>query len=335
MTRNSQKKNKSKQNKRRKTNKPRRRSRKGKGNMMNIHPAVSRAVHQVCSNYDPFCQAAIGAKQFDNNTMPSLTYQNRQIVAVVTDAAGYAAIWFNGTPTAYLSVATISGGLATAWTPSDSNFYSTITATGLSQWRIVSSGLRYYTTEAWTTATGYMNITELTQTYGGVTGQAVGSLRLGPIVKTVPLRDAQITYICRSKGMKSKEYQEATQLDSGYTGCFLYFAGTPNTTIGILEFNTNYEWTADPNSSYQYFSSPAADHKPLILDAVTTMSTINSNIKTFTGGVESAASFMSEAKAAVNKVAGLIEDVGAIGGMISPSARVVTGGAHALRLLTN
>jgi hypothetical protein len=303
---------------------------------MNMNPAISRAVHQVCSNFDPFCQAAVGAKQFDSNTMPSLTYQNRMVHAVVTDANGFAAVWFNNTPTGYYALGTVTGGNVASWLGVDSNFLTSVTATNLSQWRIVSSGMRYFTTQSWSTASGFINVTEMSQTYfSGFTGFPANSLRLGPISKTVALRDAQITFVARSKGMKAREYQETSAGDSGYTGCLLYFAGTPSTTIGHIEFSTNYEWTADPNSAFQLFASPAAEHKPVILDAVTHMSSVNSNIKAFTGGVESAANFMSEAKGAVNKIAGLVEDVGAIGGMISPGMKSIGYGAHALKLLTN
>lgn len=327
---------KSNNNKRAKRVRRRSRPRKGNGSAMVRVPAgLHSLVHQACSNFDPFCQAAMGAKQYDNNTMPSLTYQNRQVLAVVTDASGQSIVWFNNTPTSYYAVGTITAGNVTAWTPTDSQFLTTVTSTNLAQWRVVSTGLRYYTTQAWTAASGYMVATEMSQTYAGFVGISASSLRLGPVARTLALRDAQVTVVGRSKGVKCREYQEVAGLDSGYTGTVLYFNGTASTTVGYIEFITNYEWTADPNSSFQFYASPAAEHKPAVLEAVTTMSSLNSNIKTFTGGVDSAVSFMSEAKTAVNKVAGLIEDVGAIGGMISPGARGITAGAHALRLLTN
>jgi hypothetical protein len=334
MVRRRNKNQKNQQPSKRKSRRPQNRKRGG-GMTMSITPALNRAVHQVCSNFDPFCQSAMGAKLFDENTQPSLTYQSRQVIPITTDANGLALFYLNNSAQKYYGLATIAAGVTTAWTSTNSDFFNTIGTAGIAGYRVVSTGCRFFTTQSWTTATGYVIVTETSDPKPDIVGLAVSSTRLGPKSKVLALRDATITVVGRSKGMQARNYKPFDEVESGYTGSYYFFNGAASTTVGFMEMVTNYEWTADPGSSYQYFASPAAEHKPAILNAVTDMSAVNSNIKTFSAGIESLASFMSEAKSAVHKTAGLIEDVGAIGGMISPGARGIAAGAHALRLLTN
>jgi hypothetical protein len=322
-------------NKSKKANKTKPRPKKGKSKNkqssgMRLQPSnlPNGIIEKVCSNYDPFCQAAQGGKLFDENTAPSLTYNNRQIFAVTTDAAGEYLAWFNNTPTRWFNTATIVAGAVTAWTSLDSNFYTNIGTAGISKWRVVSTGLRFFTTQSWTTATGYMNITEASEylQLPPTVGFVAGSLRLGPRSKTLAIRDANCTVIGRSKGMVSRTYKDAPEADSGYTGSILYFNGVPSTTIGYLEVVTNFEWIADPGSNYQFFASPAAPHSRTVLDSVTKLATDTNNIKTLSDGIDNAHSFMKDAKNAVSKTVGLIEDAAAIGGMIYPPLRGFTKG---------
>lgn len=291
-------------------------------------------IEKVCSNYDPFCQVARGAKIFDENTAPSLTFSSRQVLALTTDAAGEALFWFNSAPDLMYMNATISAGLVTSWTSSSSTF-STLVGTAISRWRVVSTGIRYNTTQSWTNASGYINITETNETaLASQTGQAANSLRLGPIVHTLPLRDAKLTCIGRSQGMTARTYKEKTDTNSGFSGFLLYANGTASTTVGYIEIVTNYEWQADAYTSYQNYATPAAPKVPLILDAVTSLSSVTNNIQMVSDGIGQARGFVEQAKEAIHTVSGIVDDVAAIGGTLSPAMRGIGMGSGLIHALT-
>lgn len=324
-----------------KTNKPRnkRANRSRRGNRSRRARAVQTIPHnlveRVCSNYDPFCQMAMGAKMFDENTVPSLTYQNRMVVGVNTDANGVALVWVNPSVTQYVNTATIVAGAVNAWTTSDTNFAATVGTSGIHKWRVVSSGVRFFTTQAWTTASGYINVTEATDTFNSaVVGQTASSVRLGPRMKSLPLRDAKFTMVHRSKGMQARTYRDYTDLDSGYSGTILYFNGTASTLVGYFEVITNFEWLPDAGTQYQYYTTPAAPSVPLIMDSVAKMASQTDNIKTITDGVSSAATFFEQAKNAVHQVSGMIDNIADIGGTIYPPLRGISGVSHAINALT-
>lgn len=293
-------------------------------------------VEKVCSNYDPFCQAARGAKLFDENTAPSLTYSSRDVFPLTTNANGVALVWFNGSPSNTWATATVVAGAVTAWTAAQSTFYNNVTLAGLARWRTVSGGIRYMTTQAWSTATGHMIVTETTESLDvAVVGQVAGSLTLGPLAHTIPLRDAQFTCVQRQLGMNAKTYKEATSHNPYYTGFTVYANGTPSTTIGYIEVVVNYEWIPDASTVYQAFSTPAAPNIPLVTNAVATLATGTNNIQMLTDGISATAGFMTQAKQAVHQVTGIVDDVAAIGGMVSPVVRAVGGMSGALHALTS
>jgi hypothetical protein len=257
------------------------------------------------------------------------------VVGINTDANGVALIWYNPSVTQYFNTATIVAGAVTAWTTADTNFAATVGTAGISRWRVVSSGLRYFTTQAWTSATGYINVTEATEAFDSATvGQTASSVRLGPRMKSIPLRDAKFTVINRTKGMQARTYRSYTELDPGYSGTIIYFNGTASTLVGYCEVITNYEWLPDAGTQYQYYTTPAAPNVPLIMDSVNKMSSVTDNIKVITDGVNTAASFVQDAKQAVHTVSGIVDNVSDIGAMLVPQLRGVSALSHAVNALT-
>lgn len=290
-------------------------------------------VERICSNFDPFCQAAMGAKLFDENTIPSMTYTSRQIFPITLDANGVALVWFNNSYRNYFMTATIVAGTVTGWTATDSDAYSSLT-TAMSRWRVVSTGLKYFTTQAWTSASGYINISEITEPYNSANLPVANSLRLGPRVTSVPLRDAKFVMIGRGKGMQTRTYKVPDDIESGYSGTMLYFNGAANTLVGYVEAITNFEWIPDAYTSYQLYTTPAAPHVPMIMDAVGDLSSKGINLKQITDSVNQAADFMSAAKQSAHKVSGIVDDVSAIGGMFYPPLRGINGVSNAIHALT-
>jgi len=266
-------------------------------------------VEAVCSNYDPFCASAMGAKIHDSNTAPSLSYFSRSLFPVTTNAQGNALIWISANPLTNCNTATINaGGVVTAYTSSPNTFYSNIAAfpSIIQQSRLVSGGARFFTTQAWTSATGVLTIASISADYddGILPNVATGTGSVA--TKSLALRDANAQTILRPRGMEALDYVEDPAADYGYTSAmYTITAATPSTTVAFIEMVDNYEWIPQFNTGYNLLATKAAPHLPVVMDARTHLAT-NAD-PTEIGVLGKFSSVMSDAEKSVKQVSGTID----------------------------
>lgn len=225
------------------------------------------AAHAICSNYNPFCEVASNAKLFDENSAPSSTYSSKQMISIATDAAGQAYYAFTPRPQNGNAKATIVANLVTAWTlGTNTPFYTLLGSTVVKNFRVVSWGIKFYTTQAWTDAIGNVIISETTDYAQQYLGQDVTSLNNGQRVKAMALRDAEAYCVGRPLGKLAEDYQTSLTGWGGHSNFTIAIdGGKASSTIGTAEIIINYEWQAISNTGYVLLASKAAPDMPVVL----------------------------------------------------------------------
>jgi len=222
----------------------------------------------VCSNSNPFCPEAYGAKYYDENSVRSLTYQERTLFSLDTDAAGTCAYAFSMGARAARSQGTVVAGTITAWGAyADTNFYGTAAA---GEYRVVSAGFRYRTTQPWTEAKGVLVIQEHPNDPTSVTTIGVGNLRQGSNATMFAVRDADVYFIHKPQGMFSTSYTpigNTGALSSWSSAVVGIVGGAASANAGYIEVITNYEYTAVASTAYSTMATPAAPSVPTVMQA--------------------------------------------------------------------
>lgn len=223
-------------------------------------------MHAICSNINPFCPEAQGAKLYDDNSAPSAVFQCRQLFNVTTDANGIAAIYLTANPSAALYQGTVVASAVTGWGVATTNNFYTSYAGNCDTYRVVSWGFRYRTTLPWTTATGNLIVVQDSErNMSSFTGQSIQSVSQGLAADYTPLRDASIECVGKPAGMSSLAYINIGATMPGYSTFNLYISGAPaSSVVGTIEVVVNYEWQAIPGGLGQ-FSSKAAPSVPDVL----------------------------------------------------------------------
>lgn len=237
------------------------------GNNNRTHGAFSSLTSMVCSNSNPFCPEANGAKLYDDNSSRSLTFQDRFIVSVSTDANGNAFIAVGTGARTGSNVATVTAGAVASWAGwSAGGFYGTL-STAAGTYRAVSSGFRWRTTQAWTDATGYIILTEHVDDPTANTGYGFNNARLGPTSELFPVRDADLYFVAKPQGMAATSYTDiASTATLPFTiGTLAISGATASTTIGVIEVIVNYEWLPLIGTAYGTLSTPAAPSNPVVM----------------------------------------------------------------------
>lgn len=286
------------------TNKRAKRTRPQRSKMGGNH-----ALHEaVCSVYDPFCPGAIGAKLPDKSTANTLTFHTKSIASINTNALGNAFIWVGPDPVLCVNVGTVdAGGVVTAYSSLSNDFFTTIVNTGgASQWRVVSYGCRYYTTAPWTTATGLLVTSEVSGNYSTVSLPNITTMTMGSVAKSMPVRDANVQFTGRARGIESEDFEQTSGADLGFTTFTMGFSGCAvSSVVGYLEVVINYEWIPAAYTGYVGLATPSAKHSPLVMDARANVST-NTPPILHTGSLEQARSAMSNASTVANEITSTI-----------------------------
>lgn len=291
-------------------------------------------VEMVCSNLDPFCPAAQGAKLYDQNGSPSLPYTNRTILSVNTNAQGYAMIWVTGSPRDALNVATVdASGFVTAWTSNPASpFYNLTTLTPQAQnWRVVSMGAKFITTQAWTDAIGLILQTDTNQNYDStLVGQSCGDANMGRC-KLFPTRDAKISWLSVPRGTESTEYVDSYTADLARNQGIFSFAGCKaSSTIGYLELVIHYEFLPTAGGGLYPFATPAAPHVPAVMSARANQNVVGTPTKSIGQMAADSVSYFQEAKNALTSVVDDAAKVTNAVAAIYPPARAYAGGINAV-----
>lgn len=283
-------------------------------------------IHAVCSNMNPFCEAARGAKLHDSNAAPSIPYQSRDLIIVTSDANGIAGIMTGSASSALAFNATVVAGLVTAWTTvGSSSFYNQFNASTQSC-RIVSQGFRFRTTQSYMDATGSLIVVKCGPTLGS-TGQSVVSVSQGLQSEFTPVRDASIECVAVPLGIQATEYVDVTTRNN-YNTFQLFFSGcTPSTQIGTIEMITNYEFIVKSDNALSTLSTQAAADIPQVLSIRSNTLTSSPWINKFTSALTSDHNWMD----AVSK------NIGRLGNMASTVANLFPAGraANGIRSLEN
>jgi len=275
---------------------------------MKMVKAPNHLIEAVCSNYDPFCNAALGAKLHDRNTAPSLTFCSRNLVDVQTNAQGRAMVWMSVDPQLGIATAILDAtGQATSYVTTANSFYSQITSATnqCSQWRVVSAGYRFFTTQAWSTAAGVLTVSEISSNYQPSVLPNVNSMNLGVTMKATPLRDSSVQTIFRPRGIESEDYENTYGADLGFTSSILcVYGASASTIVGTIEVVINYEWIPTLNSGFSLLATNAATHIPAVMDARTNLA---QKVAPIQGGstLASFKSTMDDANKSLNEAAAI------------------------------
>jgi hypothetical protein len=220
------------------------------------------SVEELCSLIDPFCPAAVSAKGVSQGNNPTVAFQAKQIVQLSTGTTGWGGFTFaNGNCRQVYRAQTYSTD-ATAvtegnWIPNTTLaiLESAITATGKSNIRVNSVGLRWH------------DVAPLTGTGGVVIASLVPDLAAladanYTIDATAPLPGARSVILDRRKpgsvilnpiDEKAEQFnfvfQDWTNLVAAaspdafpwFEGIFLSFSGAASTAVLSLEIVINYE----------------------------------------------------------------------------------------------
>lgn len=287
--------------------KKKRTTRKRRSKLMKTPMVHHQLAEHVCSVYDAFCPAARGAKLFDNNSAPSCTYQTHFTYNIASDANGCAMYWITPDPQKCINIATVVANAVTAWSSVDSGpFYGFINGGVVNGWRVVSFGVRYMTTQAWTSATGTLVATDTSQLWSAsLVGQGVGQANMDRC-KVMPLRDANFTYNAGTRGTENNNYSTTYTSDWAVNNLIIGIIGaTASTTVGTVEIVINYEFLPVANSGYATFASPAAPAIPAIMDARSRLPAITDTIRGVKDTAHSAHGILEDASAALSEVAGV------------------------------
>jgi hypothetical protein len=233
--------------------------------------ATSHLAKTVCSNLDPFCPHAMGAKLHDENGARSLTFQSRQTTIFTTDANGRLMVFWGYSPRQYYSIATMDiTGVVTSWSAAtDNNFYSTIGTTS-GKWRVVSWGVHVTSMMPYNTASGVYIATEVTEA-PVATSQVIGSNAYGAESHISPAPAAEFYFVAKPLSMVANNYIEdvTTVVNNNYTSFVLALMGAPASTAAFAaEVIINYEWIPHTQGSgYNLMTSPSAPYNMQVMAA--------------------------------------------------------------------
>jgi len=298
--------------------------------MLSHNSKIMDHAHKLCAISNPFCPAAKGAKLFDSDTTPSITYRVSQLIPITTDSNGYQAIMVSSTPhLAYYKATTITAGTVAVWDAgNDNSFYSQL-SNNVGYWRPVSAGVRIKTTQAWTSATGFFAITEINNQSTAQLPDC-GALTYGLRAEMQPVRDCDVSMIFRPLGRAPETYQSMSSGGLVTTGLLLTTSGaTASTTIGEVELVVNYEYLPTPVSGFQQFTSQAGHNIPNVMNARANVLAEMPQIIKGAGSPADDRNWMAKAADALNSIAGVaVPAMGAYNSMTPETKSLVLGGGR-------
>lgn len=270
---------------------------------------------RVCSISDPFCNAAIGSKWYDDAANKTMPYAARALGVVQTNASGDGSVMVlpGFTYTAAIGAATgsiSSFNLATSVIP------FTFSPTG---YRIVSWGVVLKNITAPLYSSGIVRIRGLSNVNGsGLT--SVNSALFNDFHYDIPLQDCKEVAIVGRRFNESHHFfrppSETNPTGNvvdwqgpGWCPLVIQVGGAPASQSVIqLEYFFNYELTWDDGDSMSLMTTPAPPSNPMISTASSKVTQAVGNV--FIRGIKQAETAVI--KAASSYIGGLIG--GALGG---------------------
>nr|WRQ64943.1 hypothetical protein [Sobelivirales sp.] len=230
----------------------------------------------VCSNTDPFCEAASGAKIPDSSSVRTLAYRNRRVFTLTTSAAGGGALLV--TPN-YVRESVCPMTLVTPpfiYAPTG-NIANPDGISGADGFRIVTCGFIIRNITAPLNSSGMVYIRQLANSYpltSDIDVVAYGSskaldvsLQMCKEVAVVCSRSSQpITdfYDMTDPGVDQRTYKV-----QGFPALTVAVSGAPASTAVLqVEWFVNYEITFDESAAVGRLATPSIASIPLVDDAV-------------------------------------------------------------------
>jgi len=242
----------------------------GRPNTMSNETGVSSTlVEAVCSQIDPFCGHAVGAKLFDRDGSRTIPNQVRYTLPITTDSSGRAAVQFKTQLTEFLrSAATFvgsTGEVATWGTPLDIPDYANY-GSYFSSFRVVNAGVRVVCSASLTASQGIVTLITTPgsiddpdyslSNYAEVDRFALAELDAHWIAK--PLSSTQSSFISTA----------ATYGDSHNVLTVMVQGAAATTSVLFIEVIMNIELTpALGNSIMSRLATPAAPHNTWVEQA--------------------------------------------------------------------
>lgn len=239
-----------------------------------------RLAEAVCSQSDPFCVAAKGAKMFDRSMTPSVTFQVVQTGVLPTvGVTGNALLQVTAADCyqGYRTAATFSGSAVASWNARVVPSGSAWLTANVNKFRVVSFGVRYYATVSPMSASGVITIGTAQETLSApdpdnadwteVARTPVSAAEGAWVGK--PRDDDYSTYSVTSLASTTIP-QYYTQLNLGVGGGPL---GGPTTILGF-EIIWNLECVLNTGNASMHLATPAAPHIPQIEAAASRVTAI-------------------------------------------------------------
>ncbi len=253
-------------------------------------------VTAVCSQTDPFCSHARGAKLYDRSSTPSIGYQFQQLITMTTNASGLAVteITAGGFNMGVRSAATFTGSAVATWgsyvVPTAASW---LTSNAYSA-RVVSFGVRAFNIVSPMNASGLVTVATAASTQSAYDTSSPDYQEL----ERYTLNAHESTWVGKPVVADFSNYtvvaSVSTTVPTQWTRCYLTVEGGPASTAALsLEIVWNVEITLLQGTQVN-LATPAAPHVSAIEDAtaITQGSLRSSNpgpLATFAKTVERAA----------------------------------------------
>jgi len=221
----------------------------------------------VCSNLDPFCPHAEGAKLYDRDSSKTFAIQVKSYQGLNTDANGKGAMEVNASLNdSFTTASTITGDAVTAWNAySTADGYSSIDAT-FNKYRIVSWGVRVYCSAKATESQGTLILA--TASDSGISFNVASSSY--EEVMRFPLYGADVYWISKAQSYTATKFEAiATAVSNDWNHLYIGLDNcqASSNVLGI-EIVYNLELQVDPLDFFSRATTPAWPDNVLVQQAV-------------------------------------------------------------------
>jgi hypothetical protein len=226
-----------------------------------LNRANEKLVSAVCSQIDPFCVHAIGAKLYDRDASRSVAYQVQYFDTITSSSSGQAAIFVRPRVVGFYATASgFSGSTVSTWGAAQNIPDETNLASLFDYYRVVNLGVRVFGTTAATASQGVVHI---------FTTNSVGlpdwSTSLYEEVARFPIADCDAHWIAKPFGNEYGTYQLFAASVSSMTSLYIMVSGAEAATSVLgVEVTMNLELLASEGETMSRLATDPAPHNPII-----------------------------------------------------------------------
>jgi len=243
----------------------------GKGGMRHGHAANQKLCRTICSQIDPFCTSACGAKIMDNNRTSTVSFQSKSFVTLSSLASNNAAIMISpAIHNSYRLANSIVGDNVVATDPWVTIPEEPSLSVSFSEYRCVSFGVRVFGSAALATSQGTVTIATMPST--GSTGWNISSSMYTDLLR-VPLNDCEVTWVSSPTAVDAQEFvSNAAGFIPHMSVCSIMLDGVAASTpcVGI-EITYNYELRPTVGNFAAHLASGPSPSAPDLVAAAATV----------------------------------------------------------------